>query len=680
MKKLIPLSIALLRALATGAGVEFPPHPRLVFTAEEIKHWRSDPTRKSLIDAIIKKGERELKTPIVVPEKGGQWVFYYACPRDSAYLKPLSDREHQCPVCKKIYTDERTIAAYRTILHNRANTRCYNLALAYAFTDNEKFAKPVRETLLKYAQLYPHYQRHDRWGRKGALAVVGGRRYCQHLSEAVGIIKMAKAYDLIYNFLSPPDRKRIEKNFLVATVREILKYNIFNPGKNNHQTWFNAGYAVVGVACGDAELVHIAVNGPKGFHAQLQKSLTADGIWYEGTISYHFYALQAMEEIVDAVRRIGWDLTRNTRLKEMFLTPLKLAYPNGRLPALSDGDPVSLRSYRSRYRWAYEHFGDELFKPLAEGKSANLLHRSIVMKDIGLAILRRNRNYTLLDYGKHGGGHGHPDKLNLVLYALDRELILDPGRITYSVPEYETWARQTVAHNTVVINRCSQRPAQGKLLLFQDTNCYSACLASAGSAYPTLRQYRFLLLTDNLLIDAYSLHSSKEVEMDWLVHSFGELHLSIPSSPRKDPLGTKAGYQHLSDLKEARGTPQFFADLSFEDGRLLRIHFIGDTDSTVFIGTGIGYRLNQRIPFLLRRRKTEATCFLTLYDLTGTGEFVRTVRTLPVLLNGKMAKPWQVAALELQTPKGELLIALNFTPLPATIQSRTFSHLLFLSP
>ena len=41
--------------------------------------------------------------------------------------------------------------------------------------------------------------------------------------------------------------------------------------------------------------------------------------------------------------------------------------------------------------------------------------------------------------------HGHPDKLQLLLFVQGREWLLDPGRLDYSHKEHKTWYRQTVA-------------------------------------------------------------------------------------------------------------------------------------------------------------------------------------------------------------------------------------------
>lgn len=640
---------------APAAEIEFPPHPCLWYTAAEIRQWKADPKRQDEIAAIVRRGEAELETPIVVPEQGGQWPFYYACPKDGSSLVFVSEKEHRCPTCGKVYTDERTIAAYRTSLHNQVESRCHSLALAYALTGDDRFAVPVRDVFLRYAELYPKYERHDRWGRTGIFAVAGGRRYCQHLEEAIGIIRMAKVYDLVYDskVISPEQHKRIEEDFILATAREILKFNVFNPGRNNHQSWFNAAYTVAGIACRDKALVNEGINGEKGFHAQLRTSLTSDGLWYEGTISYHFYALQALEETVDAARRIGIDLAKGTRLKDMFLGPMQIAYPNGQLPAMHDSDPASLSTFRGHYQWAYRVFGDPAFKALADGTVAAVdTLKSAALEGAGIVCLRRGKGSqavcAMLDYGEHGEHHGHPDKLNLMLYALGREIVLDPGRLSYSVPEHISWSRQTVAHNTVVVNRRSQSPARGKLLLFEENERYAACLATGGEAYAHVEMRRFLLLTEGLLIDVFALVADREMTMDWILHGIGKVETGLPLAEPKEPIGKEDGYQHLADVKLAPGSPTFTADWRQADGQVMRVHFVGDQDSQVYTGTGIGYNLTDRVPFLLRRRAGKATCFTTVYDLAGKGAHVSSVSILPLKAGDKTGLPWQAIGLRVE--------------------------------
>ena len=62
------------------------------------------------------------------------------------------------------------------------------------------------------------------------------------------------------------------------------------------------------------------------------------------------------------------------------------------------------------------------------------------LSDGGLVVLRQGIGAeavaAFLDYGQHGGGHGHFDKMNFTLFAYGREWLLDPGRLTYIHKEY----------------------------------------------------------------------------------------------------------------------------------------------------------------------------------------------------------------------------------------------------
>ncbi len=74
--------------------------------------------------------------------------------------------------------------------------------------------------------------------------------------------------------------------------------------------------------------------------------------------------------------------------------------------------------------------------------------------------------WLCLKYGPHGGGHGHPDKLNFVLYSRGQILGVDPGTAAYGVPIQNEWYKSTLAHNTLVVDEENQKPAEGKSLAF----------------------------------------------------------------------------------------------------------------------------------------------------------------------------------------------------------------------
>jgi hypothetical protein len=608
--------------------------------------------------ALLAKADALAARGLTVPTGEGDWIFYYACPKDGARLRPETPERHACPTCRAVYTDKRTVAAYKTLLNEGVNADCLILAQAYATTGDAKYARPVRAALLALAADYPTLTHHDRWGRRGMTAVVGGWRYAQLLDEAVSLIALSKAYDLVADApcFTADDRKTVETAYLADIAHRIRTFQTFVGVRCNHMTWFNAAYATVGLAIGDAALLREAIEGKAGLLWQLDHSVTVDGLWYEGTMSYHFYALMAIEATLEAAARAGWTFRDDTRLQGLWRGPAALAYPNGQFPTFHDSDPAGLANYGGHFAWATAYFQDPAYAALVGKGPAT----SADLRGIGIATLRRAGRCVMVDYGPHGDHHGHPDKLNITLFANNREVLADVGRISYSVPEYTTWARTSVAHNTVILDGADQRPDTGQCLYFADTPAFAACLVASDGAYPGTALRRLLVLTDTCLVDVFTVKSARVHRIDWAVHARGTLTTDPPLAPRTEPLGTKAGYQHLTDLREGRAS-RFTLALDHHTYAILTC----DDDGTVVTGTGIGSQLHERVPFILRRREARDATFITVYDLTGTA--VRAVSRTPTT-NG--------VTLRLETPAGPVTMELDLRD-PATgerVVMRACSH------
>ena len=581
------------------AEIIFPPRPRL--------------TDLATVDTnAIARATALLGAPLTVPQKAAQWFFYYVCSKDATQLRPESPERHVCPTCGAVYTDERTVAAYRHLLHDQLDGQCYDLAVAYGLTGDPKFAGPVRAALLELARLYPTWSRHDRWGRTGDAAVVGGRRYAQQLDEAFSIIKLARAYDLVADApcFSATDRQIIETQFLGATAREILQYQSFTNNRHNHQTWYNAAYTVAGVAIGDMALVQEGVRGKVGLLWQIDHSVTADGIWYEGTLAYHFYALLAIQQTLEAARRVGWDFSDNPRLRGLWQGPARLAYPTGQLPAINDSDPANLAAYTPFFQWAHRYFGGN-FQPVPPTTSA-------VLAEAGFAVLRNATNCAILHFGQHGDEHGHFDKLNLLLFANGREWLLDPGRLSYAVPEYKTWVKTTAAHNTVTLGGRDQAATTGRLLWFKEGAGWTACGVATDQAYRGAVLRRYLLLAPKFLVDVFEVVAEQPTQIDWFAHAVSQ-QIEPAGTGDVVQLGDCDGYPHLTGARKLPATGTW----EFVDGsQRLKVWTLPAVGEEVFAATGIGYTLKQRVPCLVRRRQAARTRFVTVYDWSGSGRAV----------------------------------------------------------
>ncbi|MCI5133612.1 MAG: hypothetical protein D3920_00785 [Candidatus Electrothrix sp. AW2] len=117
------------------------------------------------------------------------------------------------------------------------------------------------------------------------------------------------------------------------------------------------------------------------------------------------------------------------------------------------------------------YFPTRIYKELPKKPLQGL--KSAVFDGTGAAILRGKDGggdtFLLMDYGAHGGGHGHYDKLNLLIFADNDELTGEPYVYPhYESPIYEDWNKTTIAHNTVTVDQRNQMATAGKLLVFAD--------------------------------------------------------------------------------------------------------------------------------------------------------------------------------------------------------------------
>ena len=177
--------------------------------------------------------------------------------------------------------------------------------------------------------------------------------------------------------------------------------------------------------------------------------------------------------------------------------------------------------------------------------------------DAGVAVLRTQSpklnaalipsNFIALDYGEHGGGHGHPDKLNYVLYAHNQLIAEDPGCIAYGNPAHGGWYRQTVSHNTLVVDGKSQAPATGHCLAFASMPDAALCVAEAGPIYKGVKAYRAVAMRGDEVFDMLWADSAAEHQYEYAFHARGTLAASQNGVETEVPQGD--GYKWAKDWK-----------------------------------------------------------------------------------------------------------------------------------
>ena len=279
------------------------------------------------------------------------------------------------------------------------------------------------------------------------------------------------------------------------------------------------------------------------FYWLLVHGTMADGGFWEMSPSYHELTLRFLAHIAEGMRLAGEDLYRDDvcgrRLSDMADFVKRIAVPPGRLPAFDDshrefppemmllvakrlGDAELLYHADAafvrmgRTRGVYELTAASPGLEPVEPKRA-----SEVLQPSGKAVLRSaSRDMTLvMDFGPHGGWHGHNDKLSFELFWRDRCLIPDAGSYKYEEPLHWSWFKTAAAHNTVTVGDGDQLPCCGKFVHFVESGGV-AMVAACARTYPGVTHRREITLGDRmLLVDDFLENAPAGETLVWRLNS-----------------------------------------------------------------------------------------------------------------------------------------------------------------
>ncbi|MDA3924165.1 MAG: heparinase II/III family protein [Kiritimatiellae bacterium] len=618
-----------------------PSHPSLFYNQKELDRMREKisefPWAKRIFDGTKKRAESWLKKPFEPQVICGWWWHHYNCKECGGRLDMRGPHEHVCRSCGKTWDTEILFHVYWSKVHGNHAKAAHDLALTYQITGEEKYAQRAIEILLWYADHYTDFPQSDK----------GGKVVSQSLDECCWLLSIMNAADLAYPAMTREQSRHIEQDLIYAGALYTRKYR---GGIHNIRCWHNSCWAGAGYFVGDPEMIDFARNHKFGFVAQMEQGVLQDGMWYERSMGYHSYTVSAISYQLKAAMHAGDDLYKLPQVQKLITFPVMIAFPNLMVPSLNDGgfqrspinpnklelaaawynDPIALSAMRKRYeagasRSSMEawQFGEEL----PEGESYTP-PPSVDLSGAGLAVLRagsgKNAVCAMLEYGEHGGGHGHPDKLQLILYGLAKQLCPDLGTTGYANPLHPNYYKTTPAHNTITINGKNMAAKSGRLLGFEENSAYSAAVAGSDTVYKGYNLIRRILLCDNILVDEFIVQGKSKGTLDWFLRADGQLAVSPDVKPTtENPLSPP--YQYLKDLKTVLTTNQWSATWTFKEKAETtppkRLILTMKAEAGTQVGTCLapgGAGLAQHWGTLRIRRNTNATRFLTVYQLLNS--------------------------------------------------------------
>ena len=589
--------------------------------------------------------------------------------------------------------------------HKKNGIAIYEAGTLYAFTGEPRYANYAKELLTAYSRLYPTLGEHPVERSK-----YPGRLFWQVLNEAVFLVYSIQGYDMIRSGLDETERENIEVNLFrpLADFLSTGSPNTFNR-IHNHAAWAVAGVGATGYVLDDEKYVQLALrgtalDGSAGYFKLVDSLFSPDGYYTEGPY-YQRYALMPFVVFARLIEQNQPEREifeyRNKVLLKAISTCIDLSY-NGLFFPFNDAiKDKGLNTVELRYgvAIAYALTGDDQLLQIAqmqndfvltadsfrmalaidEGKSKPFKFRSKLIRDGAtgergaLGVLRAGRGFTdqtvVLKATSHGFGHGHFDRLNLMYFDNGNEILSDYGSARFLnieqkeggryLPENTSWAKQTIAHNTVVVDEQSHFDGDWEVAdqffptvtQFQNDPSLKLVRAFTENPYKNVKLERLIALVDlvtsefPLVLDLFTVHGKQNHQFDLPVHFEGH-HIFTNTKPSSDfvksqtPLADENGYQHLwLRARHDLDKDEVFSFTWLNSGRFYSIVSKTNTAGSVLF-TQLGandpnFNLRPQQNFIRRIDGTKHAVFLSVLEThgeyNGAAEF--TVNNKPEVSN-----------------------------------------------
>jgi len=428
--------------------------------------------------------------------------------------------------------------------HRKIHIGILDLSRAYLLTGDKRYAHKAAVMLYRLAEVYPEMD-YANQSRYGLMSKAEGRVYNGKVVNAIwaaGFTQDAvEAYDGIWNSI---DDDRALQELYGKTGREIRAFIEANLLEEALDAYFerkiqgNFGmhqttllYTLLARQNMDTKkYIHLLVDEPghnrahTGLRYALYNQIFRDGIALESP-GYNMIWVARLAILSDLLAKGGIDLYNDPRLKMLFDGPLSLVATGkytvdwgdtgnvlGEIQGRSaDIYQIAYRAYQdSKYLdWlasvhqtgehSFSSFGSLFRKPLPEtpalpnGRAIDK-QASRLFAGYGLGILNNRLDETAIafTYGMHLS-HYHWDFLNIELFANGQKMMPDlgyPDAMNAYVPEIYTWSKNTINHNTVVVDAKKQELNRPGILHDFAEGEFARTMDASSPAYAQATQYR----------------------------------------------------------------------------------------------------------------------------------------------------------------------------------------------
>ncbi|GAB5494406.1 MAG: hypothetical protein Phog2KO_46210 [Phototrophicaceae bacterium] len=509
--------------------------------------WYAD-----IIATMQTKINEQIAQGVDIPQQSGGWIHRYISPENWMPLiyDNQSPTDHRSSLGDS-YTGEPYDGAWRVWRHRELTNLARDAGLLYHITGEKQYLEASISILEQYSQQYLKFAGDwdaDNWMLKG-------RAMNQALTEALWAYPLILAYDLVSDLM--PDAETTRQNLLLPIAETLTRAHdvLINRGDmhHNYTAWLLATLGCIAFTLDDADLIARVITGEGGFEAHISAAILSDNIERESTPYYHNFVVLAYE-ILALAANPKYDLyavtgTSGQSIAGMWEAFSRLALPDGTIIEANDGsywqdsiydleigevyETAFAQTSNLTYAWlldkAYQRRGvprhgwTALLFANAELTYDTPQLEARILTDSGFALLHNDTWSISVPFGDYAGEHSHLDRMSLNIYPFS----LDAGTPLYGIEERKTWYKQTLAHNTMVVDAQSQDKGSADCVRFSNEQM----TLQSSSLYEGVILERDIQLGD-VISDVFTAKSDEVHQYDLLFHSDSEWHIgdAVPQS------------------------------------------------------------------------------------------------------------------------------------------------------
>ncbi len=416
------------------------------------------------------------------------WWHDFVSPKDGSYLEWTeqtpgeevqflhSKSDPHVEITPKIFGG--WVFAFR----GRHSDMMVRAARLYRLTGDEHYAQWAAAQLDFYAANYLKWEEN----RDGA------RLYWQTLDVATNMVKYADTVRLLDTFATAERRTTWQRDFFQP---QVVILNRERQNIHNIATWHRCAVAQVALLFHDEAMWRDALDSRYGLRRQMTEGITSEYIWWEQSLHYNSYVVQAVLTLFETAGLYGRaaELSDEMSIAEnLMLAPIVLRFPDGKLPNPADSTSIPVAPNRELLADAARvfptalglnavagrHDWETLLDPPASAPAARELPevKSLNLASSRMALLHSGPWQVFMHYGQLTSSHAEAETLHYSAYFGTTDVTHDCGTVGYGSPLHKDYYTRGVAHNVPLVDGegLEKFPEAGELLSYSPTRVAAA--------------------------------------------------------------------------------------------------------------------------------------------------------------------------------------------------------------